>query len=77
MSSVSSYETESAATERPTVAAFQSIDPELPVRFVGFWTAVLMPFVLCYLRRQTRSAWILSSSFHVRTATSITPRPGA
>ncbi|PSQ49938.1 hypothetical protein BRD19_02255 [Halobacteriales archaeon SW_7_65_23] len=49
MSSVSSYETESAATERPTVAAFQSIDPELPVRFVGFWTAVLMPFVLMSL----------------------------
>ena len=27
---------------------------------------------LCYLRIQTRSAWILNSSFHVRTATSIT-----
>ena len=26
-----------------------------------------------YLRRQTRSAWILNSSVHVRTATSMSP----
>ena len=32
---------------------------------------ILLLTSLCYLRRQTRSAWILNSSFHVRTATSI------
>ena len=32
---------------------------------------ILLLTSLCYLRRQTRSAWILNSSFHVLTATSI------
>jgi hypothetical protein len=32
---------------------------------------ILLLTSLCSLRRQTRSAWILNSSFHVRTATSI------
>ena len=33
---------------------------------------ILLLTSLCYLRRQTLSAWILNSSFHVRTATSMT-----
>ena len=49
MSSAFTYETDSAATEQSIVAAVESIDPEFPVRFVGFWTAVLMPFVLLSL----------------------------
>ena len=49
MSSASMYETDSAATEQPIVAAVEWINPKLPVRFVGFWTAVLMPFVLLSL----------------------------
>ena len=49
MSSAFTYETDSAATEQSIVAAVESIDPEFPVRFVGFWTAVLMPFVLVSL----------------------------
>jgi len=32
---------------------------------------ILLLASLCYLRIQTRSAWILKSSVHVRTATSI------
>ena len=40
---------ESAASEQPTGTEAPGIDPELPVRFVGFWTAVLMPFVLLSL----------------------------
>ena len=32
---------------------------------------ILLLTSLCYLRTQTRSAWILNSSFHVLTATSI------
>ncbi|PSP83209.1 hypothetical protein BRC83_07500 [Halobacteriales archaeon QS_1_68_17] len=35
---------------------------------------ILLLTSLCYLRRQTLSAWILNSSFHVLTATSIKPR---
>ena len=33
--------------------------------------AILLLTSLCYLRRQTLFTWILNSSFHVRTATSI------
>jgi len=33
---------------------------------------ILLLTSLCYLRIQTLSAWILNSSFHVLTATSIT-----
>ena len=41
------------------------------------WLLILVAVILlltslCYLRRQTLSAWILNSSFHVLTATSIT-----
>ena len=32
---------------------------------------ILLLTSLCYLKIQTRSAWILNSSFHVLTATSI------
>lgn len=49
MSSASSFEAESAASDQSNAATSLSIDPELPVRFVGFWTAVLMPFVLLSL----------------------------
>ena len=49
MSSAFTYETDSAATEQSIVAAVESIDPRLPVRFVGFWTAVFIPFVLLSL----------------------------
>jgi len=47
MSSASSFEAESAGSDQPNLVL--SIDPELPVRFVGFWTAVLTPFVLLTL----------------------------
>ena len=49
MSSASSHEAESAASDQPSVAASPRITPELPVRFVGFWTAVITPFVLLSL----------------------------
>jgi len=45
MSSASPYESDSAAAERSSTAEL-SIDPVLPVRFAGFWTAVVTPFVL-------------------------------
>jgi len=49
MSSASSFEAESAASDQPSVVTSLPTDPGLPVRFVGFWTAVLMPFVLLTL----------------------------
>lgn len=48
MSNASSYEAESAASDQPNAASL-TITPELPVRFVGFWTAVITPFVLLSL----------------------------
>ena len=45
MSSASPF-SDSAASDQPTGSEALRINPELPVRFVGFWTAVLMPFVL-------------------------------
>jgi hypothetical protein len=47
MSSVSPYESDSAVTSRQpaSVAALRDVCTPA-VRFVGFWTAVLLPFVL-------------------------------
>lgn len=45
MSSASQFSTDSASSGKPFGA--QSLRLlELPVRFVGFWTAVVLPFVL-------------------------------
>ena len=44
--------------------------PQLRPQFI-LVAVILLLTSLCSLRRQTRSAWILNSSFHVRTATSI------
>ena len=42
--------------------------------FLILVAVILLLTSLCYLKIQTRSAWILSSSFHVRTATSMRRR---
>jgi len=46
MSIASPFRSDSAASDQPGIAENLQIDPELPVRFVGFWTAVVVPFVL-------------------------------
>ena len=50
MSSASPYESDSAVTSRQPVGVAALRTVCLPaVRFVGFWTAVLLPFVLLSL----------------------------
>lgn len=49
MSNASPYNTDSTSSERSSTTAVPRIDPQYPVRFVGFWTAVITPFVLLTL----------------------------
>jgi len=52
-----------------------AIDPGEGTLVVILVAVILLLTSLCYLRRQTLFAWILSSSFHVLTATSISSDP--
>jgi len=49
MSSASPFKRDSTSTERPSPTDVLRINPQRPVRFVGFWTAVITPFVLLSL----------------------------
>jgi hypothetical protein len=49
MSSASPFNTDSTSSERSNATDVLRINPQLPVRFVGFWTAVVTPFVLLSL----------------------------
>lgn len=49
MSIASPFTSESAGSDRPVLAEFLRINPQRPIRFVGFWTAVVVPFVLAGL----------------------------
>jgi predicted permease len=49
MSSASPVKQDSTSTKRFSPTKILRIDPQRPVRFVGFWTAVIMPFVLLSL----------------------------
>ena len=52
-------------------ASARDVNPGALVAALQLLVAVILLLTsLCSLRRQTRSAWILNSSFHVRTATS-------
>ena len=52
---------------------FSTTSRERLVRGLILVAVILLFTSLCYLRIQTLSAWILNSSFHVLTATSMNP----
>jgi len=45
MSNASPLNTDSATSEGSSASSVRQIDPQFTVRFVGFWTAVIVPFV--------------------------------
>ena len=60
--------------ETVVLVCFENENKRCHRRLLILVAVILLLTSLCYLRRQTLSAWILNSSFHVLTATSIKPR---